>query len=125
MDTCWACKKEDIDVNVELFKKVAPSGDGRVHGIMWSGPKVGGGKLPGGSAMVVQDDGAWEGQDVGVEDDGRWVLEGADEDVEMSGEEGGKSRVELQMEVAEEEIVREKGCMGKVSRVMRHLRVWA
>ncbi|KAL8817487.1 MAG: hypothetical protein Q9223_003681, partial [Gallowayella weberi] len=35
VDTCWACKKEDIDVNVELFRLVAPKGDGRVHGIMW------------------------------------------------------------------------------------------
>ncbi|KAI4181979.1 MAG: hypothetical protein L6R41_006280 [Letrouitia leprolyta] len=36
VDTCWACKKEDIDVNEKLFNAVAPHGDGRVHGIQWS-----------------------------------------------------------------------------------------
>ncbi|KAL9601338.1 MAG: hypothetical protein Q9179_002905 [Wetmoreana sp. 5 TL-2023] len=42
VDTCWACKREDIDVSESLFKKVAPNGDGRVHGINWGGPAVGG-----------------------------------------------------------------------------------
>ncbi|KAL8799218.1 MAG: hypothetical protein Q9182_006052 [Xanthomendoza sp. 2 TL-2023] len=126
VDTCWACKKEDIDVNVELFRAVAPRGDGRVHGIMWSGPKVGGGKLPQGNSMVVQQgglewgvDGDEEGEVKGEDfDDGMWGLD---------GEEGrGESGAELELELAEEEIVREKeGCMGKVSRIMRHLRVWA
>lgn len=41
VDTCWACKKEDIDVNEKLFYAVAPHGDGRVHGIQWSGKAVG------------------------------------------------------------------------------------
>ncbi len=72
MDTCWGCKKEDIDVNVELFYKVAPKGDGRVHGIMWNGKKVGGGKLPGAQQLVVQGGGGW--------------LEDMDDDVLMGGE---------------------------------------
>lgn len=72
VDTCWGCKKEDIDVNVELFYKVAPKGDGRVHGIMWNGKKVGGGKLPGAQQLVVQGGGGW--------------LEDMDDDVLMGGE---------------------------------------
>ncbi|KAL8770114.1 MAG: hypothetical protein Q9209_004152 [Squamulea sp. 1 TL-2023] len=115
VDTCWACKKEDIDVNVELFYKVAPKGDGRVHGIMWNGKKVGGGKLPGAKELVVQD--------------GRWELEGVDEDVEMGSKvdmEASQLGGELEFEAGEEEVVREKGCLGKVSRVMRHYwRTWA
>ncbi|KAL8832465.1 MAG: hypothetical protein Q9170_004876 [Blastenia crenularia] len=39
VDTCWACKKEDIDVNVKLFDAVEPKGDGRVHGIQWGWKK--------------------------------------------------------------------------------------
>ncbi|KAI4240234.1 MAG: hypothetical protein L6R40_005263 [Gallowayella cf. fulva] len=35
IDTCEACAREDVDVNEELFYKVAPSGDGRVGGIDW------------------------------------------------------------------------------------------
>ncbi|KAL8748956.1 MAG: hypothetical protein Q9184_007005 [Pyrenodesmia sp. 2 TL-2023] len=35
IDTCMGCAAEDIDVNVELFHKVAPGGDGRVEGIAW------------------------------------------------------------------------------------------
>lgn len=42
VDTCYACKYEDIDVSESLFKAVAPGGDGRVHGIDWGGPAVGG-----------------------------------------------------------------------------------
>ncbi|KAI4284246.1 MAG: hypothetical protein L6R38_001577 [Xanthoria sp. 2 TBL-2021] len=42
VDTCGACKPEDIDVSPALFKKVAPNGNGRVHGINWGGQKVGG-----------------------------------------------------------------------------------
>ncbi|KAL8717744.1 MAG: hypothetical protein Q9225_005041 [Loekoesia sp. 1 TL-2023] len=42
VDTCGGCKREDIDVNVELFYKVAPDGDGRVPGIDWGGDRVGG-----------------------------------------------------------------------------------
>ncbi|KAL8717049.1 MAG: hypothetical protein Q9225_005676 [Loekoesia sp. 1 TL-2023] len=42
VDTCWACKREDIDVNEKLFYQVEPKGDGRVHGIRWSGKAVGG-----------------------------------------------------------------------------------
>ncbi|KAI4167533.1 MAG: hypothetical protein LQ343_007131 [Gyalolechia ehrenbergii] len=41
VDTCWGCKKQDIDVNEDLFYQVAPKGDGRVHGIEWSGKAVG------------------------------------------------------------------------------------
>ncbi|KAL8692868.1 MAG: hypothetical protein Q9218_002191 [Villophora microphyllina] len=44
VDTCFACHYTDIDVSPALFKAVAPNGDGRVHGIDWGGPKVGGGK---------------------------------------------------------------------------------
>ena len=36
IDTCMACAEESIDVNEELFRKVAPHGDGRVHGVEWS-----------------------------------------------------------------------------------------
>ncbi|KAI4113857.1 MAG: hypothetical protein LQ338_008099 [Usnochroma carphineum] len=42
VDTCQGCAKYDIDVSPALFKKVAPNGDGRVHGIDWGGPSVGG-----------------------------------------------------------------------------------
>ncbi|KAI4116448.1 MAG: hypothetical protein LQ345_003143 [Seirophora villosa] len=42
VDTCQACAREDIDVNIRLFNQVAPNGDGRVSGISWSGPAVGG-----------------------------------------------------------------------------------
>ncbi|KAL8729311.1 MAG: hypothetical protein Q9166_004808 [cf. Caloplaca sp. 2 TL-2023] len=110
VDTCWGCKKEDIDVNVELFYKVAPKGDGRVHGIMWNGPKVGGGKLPGGKSagLVVQDGGEWE-------------MEGVEDDVEMGGEVemGTEEGAEMEMELVEEEIMR-----GKVSRIMRTMKSW-
>ncbi|KAL9597418.1 MAG: hypothetical protein Q9219_005171 [cf. Caloplaca sp. 3 TL-2023] len=41
VDTCWACKREDIDVDERLFYAVEPKGDGRVHGIKWSGKAVG------------------------------------------------------------------------------------
>ncbi|KAL8995129.1 MAG: hypothetical protein Q9169_005072 [Polycauliona sp. 2 TL-2023] len=98
VDTCWGCKKEDIDVNVELFNKVAPNGDGRVHGIMWNGKKVGGGKLPKGNGLVVQD-GGWEFEDV-------------DEDVQMLSEEVEESAPERMMEMAQEEVVTESG-IGK------------
>ncbi len=43
VDTCMGCKEQDIDISPSLFSKVAPSGDGRVHGIEWGG-KVTGGK---------------------------------------------------------------------------------
>ncbi|KAL9613180.1 MAG: hypothetical protein Q9167_002257 [Letrouitia subvulpina] len=42
VDTCQGCKHFDIDVSEGLFKQVAPSGDGRVHGINWGGSAVGG-----------------------------------------------------------------------------------
>ena len=42
VDTCEACKFEDIDVSPSLFQKIAPSGNGRVHGIMWGGDETGG-----------------------------------------------------------------------------------
>lgn len=32
----------DIDVTNSLFLKVAPDGTGRVHGMDWGGPAVGG-----------------------------------------------------------------------------------
>ncbi|KAL8870440.1 MAG: hypothetical protein Q9174_003519 [Haloplaca sp. 1 TL-2023] len=41
IDTCMGCAEESIDVNEELFKKIAPNGDGRVHNVEWS--VVGGG----------------------------------------------------------------------------------
>lgn len=42
VDTCMGCKMFDIDASPNLFKKVAPDGDGRVKGIDWGGPAVGG-----------------------------------------------------------------------------------
>ena len=42
VDTCQACALHDIDVSPSLFKKVAPDGDGKVHGIAWGGNRVGG-----------------------------------------------------------------------------------
>lgn len=42
VDTCWGCGEQDIDVSDSLFYAVAPDGDGRVHGIEWSGDAVGG-----------------------------------------------------------------------------------
>ncbi|KAL8883251.1 MAG: hypothetical protein Q9192_007316 [Flavoplaca navasiana] len=36
IDTCMGCEEESIDVNEELFNKVAPNGDGRVLGVEWS-----------------------------------------------------------------------------------------
>ncbi|KAL8843380.1 MAG: hypothetical protein Q9176_001993 [Flavoplaca citrina] len=122
VDTCWACKKEDIDVNVELFNKVAPKGDGRVHGIMWNGKKVGGGKLPDAKELVVQD-GGWGFEGEG--EDGVWELEGVDEDVNMlSGEELelAQAGVQREFETAQRETVTETGCMGKVSRISRIMR---
>ena len=120
VDTCWGCKKEDIDVNVELFNKVAPKGDGRVHGIMWNGKKVGGGKLP---ELVVQD-GGWEfeGENGGNE---VWELEGVDENVDMLSEEElevKQAGVQHVFEMAQRETVAEAGCMGKVSRISRIMR---
>ncbi|KAI4247583.1 MAG: hypothetical protein L6R42_009595, partial [Xanthoria sp. 1 TBL-2021] len=47
IDTCMGCAEESIDVNEELFNKVAPHGDGRVHGVEWE--VVGGGEMTGGS----------------------------------------------------------------------------
>lgn len=35
-DTCGACAFDDIDATISLFNKVAPNGDGRVHGIQWT-----------------------------------------------------------------------------------------
>jgi len=35
-DTCPDCAKGSIDVTNQLFLKVAPGGDGRVHGVSWS-----------------------------------------------------------------------------------------
>jgi len=42
VDTCRGCSMYDIDVSPSLFKKIAPGGDGRVKGIDWGGPAVGG-----------------------------------------------------------------------------------
>ncbi|KAL8847697.1 MAG: hypothetical protein Q9221_007258 [Calogaya cf. arnoldii] len=126
VDTCMGCKKEDIDVNVELFNKVAPSGDGRVHGIMWNGKKVGGGKLPGKQRLVVQD-GVFELED--VNEDGVWELEGVEEAVDVLSEaelEVERAGVELELEMAREEAAREKGCMGRISKAMRqYWQMWA
>ncbi|KAE9964261.1 hypothetical protein BLS_008504 [Venturia inaequalis] len=36
VDTCPECVSGAIDVTDSLFKAVAPSGDGRVHGVSWS-----------------------------------------------------------------------------------------
>lgn len=128
VDTCWACKKEDIDVNVELFYKVAPKGDGRVHGIMWNGKKVGGGKLPGAAAsLVVQ--GKGRELEAGDDEDGLWELEDVDEDVEMLSAaevEVERAGAEQELKLARTEAVTVKGCMGKVSRVMRqYWQMWA
>lgn len=114
MDTCWGCKKEDIDVNVELFNKVAPKGDGRVPGIMWNGKKVGGGKLPGDKELVVQD-----GRDE------VWELESVDENVDMLSEKElgvEQAGVQREFEMAQGEMVTEAGCTGKVSRISRIMR---
>lgn len=35
-DTCPTCAGGSIDLTQELFQKVAPDGDGRVHGVSWS-----------------------------------------------------------------------------------------
>jgi len=35
-DTCPTCSGGSIDVTQELFMKVAPNGNGRVHGVSWS-----------------------------------------------------------------------------------------
>ncbi|KAL8817184.1 MAG: hypothetical protein Q9223_003939 [Gallowayella weberi] len=35
IDTCMGCAEQSIDVNQELFNKVAPHGDGRVLGVEW------------------------------------------------------------------------------------------
>lgn len=113
-------------MNVELFNKVAPNGDGRVHGIMWNGEKVGGGKLPGSKGLVVQD-GGWELEN--VDEDGLWELKGVDEDVDVLSAaelEVKHAGVEQELKMVQAEIVREKGCMGKVSRVMRqYWQMWA
>ncbi|KAI4126227.1 MAG: hypothetical protein LQ338_003851 [Usnochroma carphineum] len=60
VDTCWACKKEDIDVDENLFYAVAPHGDGRVHGIQWGGKAVGGLGMEEGAGLVEQTGGAME-----------------------------------------------------------------
>ncbi|CAF9940887.1 hypothetical protein IMSHALPRED_002207 [Imshaugia aleurites] len=44
-DTCMGCAIDDIDVPQDLFNIVAPSGNGRVHGIEWT--TVGGWTFPG------------------------------------------------------------------------------
>jgi hypothetical protein len=35
-DTCPTCDGGSLDLTQELFLKVAPDGDGRVHGVSWS-----------------------------------------------------------------------------------------
>lgn len=71
VDTCWACKKEDIDVNEKLFYQVAPKGDGRVHNVVWGGQAVG--------RLGMEDE---------VEEAG-WVEEGLEEAVGVAeGEQG-------------------------------------
>lgn len=35
IDTCRGCAIYSIDVNKELFDKIAPKGDGRVHSVKW------------------------------------------------------------------------------------------
>ena len=42
VDTCQGCGLYDIDLTEELFRQIAPEGDGRVGGIEWGGDKVGG-----------------------------------------------------------------------------------
>jgi len=36
VDTCMGCVPGGIDVSQELFNKIAPNGNGRVHGVEWS-----------------------------------------------------------------------------------------
>lgn len=36
VSTCEGCAYEDVDLSPALFQLVAPTGDGRVHGISWS-----------------------------------------------------------------------------------------
>lgn len=42
VDTCPGCKTYDVDATQSLFQKLAPNGDGKVHGIDWGGNMVGG-----------------------------------------------------------------------------------
>lgn len=44
VDSCKGCKKHDIDVSIGLFDKIAPGQRkrGRLRGIDWGGPAVGG-----------------------------------------------------------------------------------
>ncbi|KAF1990999.1 hypothetical protein K402DRAFT_312273, partial [Aulographum hederae CBS 113979] len=35
VDTCGGCDGQAIDLSNSLFTAVAPSGDGRVHGVNW------------------------------------------------------------------------------------------
>lgn len=41
VDTCQGCAPHDLDLSPSLFRKVAPNGDGRVHGISWGGRTMG------------------------------------------------------------------------------------
>ncbi|KAL8993871.1 MAG: hypothetical protein Q9169_006026 [Polycauliona sp. 2 TL-2023] len=58
IDTCMGCAEHDIDVNLDLFNKIAPNGDGRVKGVEWS--VIGGGATGGltgdGSTSQTSDD---------------------------------------------------------------------
>lgn len=90
---------------------------------MWNGKKVGGGKLPGAAALVVQG----KGRELEAGDeDGLWELENVDEDVEMFSGEAEQAGAEQELKMARKEAVTVKGCMGKVSRVMRqYWQMWA
>ncbi|KAL8864645.1 MAG: hypothetical protein Q9174_007275 [Haloplaca sp. 1 TL-2023] len=112
VDTCWACKKGDIDVNVELFYKVAPKGDGRVHGIEWSGPKVGRLEM---------------GEDEWREDSLEDVLAAEGQEVFEYGMERGEE-AEIKQEVKEmKETVEEikEMMQGRLSRFFRNWNIWA
>lgn len=38
VDTCMGCAPDSIDVSWSVRRKVAPQGNGRVHGVVWDGP---------------------------------------------------------------------------------------
>ncbi|KAL8715233.1 MAG: hypothetical protein Q9220_001191 [cf. Caloplaca sp. 1 TL-2023] len=120
VDTCWACKKEDIDVNVELFNKVAPKGDGRVHGIAWGGSKVGGLRFSGQEMEMEEEEGLWvQG---GENEVGR--LEQQEQQYQQPEEVEVKMGRPLIM-MGEMREMGETGCGGRWSRFLRNWNVWA
>lgn len=36
VDTCYSCQYEDLDLSHSLFQRIAPYGNGRVHGMRWT-----------------------------------------------------------------------------------------